>query len=279
MDVIKLGATLDLMLAKYNESLVGAQPSIDGWFLMGSPLPITTICIIYMYYVLYFGPRHMKDRKPYDIQSLILVYNFMQVAYNLYMVYLYYREKNFPVYFFSFGCANVSPLEARIFYMNAYSGFWTYFLNKIVDLLDTVFFVLRKKQSHVTFLHVYHHVVTLALTWILLKYYPGQEPAIVGILNTIIHTIMYTYYSIAAMGPEYKKYLWWKKYITWGQIIQFILVITYCGLALIFSCNYNLNVIKAIILHAGVNLVLFLNFYYNAYIKPSKIEALQQKQK
>ena len=31
---------------------------------------------------------------------------------------------------------------------------------------------------------------------------------------------MYTYYMIAAMGPKYQKYLWWKKYITTIQLVS-----------------------------------------------------------
>lgn len=36
-----------------------------------------------------------------------------------------------------------------------------YFYVRIIDLLDTVMFVLSKKLSHVTFLHVYHHVIVI----------------------------------------------------------------------------------------------------------------------
>jgi len=38
-----------------------------------------------------------------------------------------------------------------------------------------VFFVLRKKQNQVTFLHVYHHTITALFSWGYLKYLPGTS--------------------------------------------------------------------------------------------------------
>ena len=35
-------------------------------------------------------------------------------------------------------------------------GWWAW-MSRFLDMLDTVFFVLRKKNNQVTFLHVYHH--------------------------------------------------------------------------------------------------------------------------
>lgn len=55
-----------------------------------------------------------------------------------------------------------------------YNSAWWYFFSKIVELLDTVFFVLRKKQSQVTFLHVYHHAITMFFSWGYLKFLPGK---------------------------------------------------------------------------------------------------------
>ena len=31
---------------------------------------------------------------------------------------------------------------------------------------------------------------------------------------------MYTYYGLAALGPSVQKYLWWKKYLTWVQLVS-----------------------------------------------------------
>ena len=34
---------------------------------------------------------------------------------------------------------------------------WWYFISKFVDFLDSFFFVLRKKSSHLSTLHLVHH--------------------------------------------------------------------------------------------------------------------------
>lgn len=38
-------------------------------------------------------------------------------------------------------------------------------------------------------------------------------------LNSFIHVVMYTYYGLAGLGPHMQKYLWWKKYLTWMQLV------------------------------------------------------------
>lgn len=41
-----------------------------------------------------------------------------------------------------------------------------------------------------------------------------------AVVNCAVHTIMYFYYAIAALGPAYQKYLWWKKYLTTIQLVH-----------------------------------------------------------
>lgn len=52
--------------------------------------------------------------------------------------------------------------------------------------------------------------------------YAGHQGAVCGILNMIIHAIMYSYYFLSALGPKMQKYLWWKKYLTRLQIVSMI---------------------------------------------------------
>jgi len=44
---------------------------------------IVTIILGYLYFVFSFGPKFMKDRKPYELSSIITIYNAVQVATNL----------------------------------------------------------------------------------------------------------------------------------------------------------------------------------------------------
>jgi fatty acid elongase 3 len=102
-------------------------------------------------------------------------------------------------------------------HMNGPIFFWSYvfYLSKYYEFFDTLFIILKKKELQ--FLHVYHHSIIVVLClWFLrenvLFFFSGV------VINATIHTFMYYYYSIASLG----KTVWWKKYLTTGQIIQFI---------------------------------------------------------
>lgn len=94
-----------------------------------------------------------------------------------------------------------------------------------------VFFVLRKKDKQVTFLHLYHHTVMPMISWGATKYYPGGHGSFIGMINSFVHIVMYTYYLLSAFGPRVQPYLWWKKYITTMQLVcifqQPIMVLDY----------------------------------------------------
>lgn len=55
------------------------------------------------------------------------------------------------------------------------SALWWYYISKGVEFLDTVFFILRKKFTQVSFLHVYHHCTMFILWWIGIKWVPGGQ--------------------------------------------------------------------------------------------------------
>lgn len=137
---------------------------------------------------------------------------------------------------------------------------------KMSELLDTVFFVLRKKQNQITFLHVYHHTMTAVVSWIYVRFLPGEQCALLGLINSFVHVIMYTYYLLAALGPQYKKYLWWKKYITWIQLVQFVIVLSYLMMVLMMDCK----VPKALTYFMMTNMVIFLYLFGDFYRKTYK---------
>jgi elongation of very long chain fatty acids protein 4 len=52
---------------------------------------------------------------------------------------------------------------------------WVYYLIKLVDLLDTVLFALRKKSNQISFLHVFHHFSMVINSWLGVKYVAGGQ--------------------------------------------------------------------------------------------------------
>jgi hypothetical protein len=61
--------------------------------------------------------------------------------------------------------------------------------------------------------------------WFGVKFTPGGHSTFFGLLNTAVHIVMYTYYLFAAMGPQYQRFLWWKKYLTGLQMVSFFVFV------------------------------------------------------
>nr|ADC84506.1 RE02623p [Drosophila melanogaster] len=142
---------------------------------------------------------------------------------------------------------------------------WWYYFSKFTEFMDTIFFVLRKKSSQVTTLHVIHHGCMPMSVWFGVKFTPGGHSTFFGLLNTFVHIVMYTYYMFSAMGPQYQKYLWWKKYLTTLQMVQFILIMVHAFQLLFIDCNYPKAFVWWIGMHAVMFFFLFNEFYKAAY--------------
>lgn len=52
--------------------------------------------------------------------------------------------------------------------------------------------------------------------------FSGGHGTFFGLLNTFVHIVMYSYYALAALGPQVQRYLWWKKYITVLQMVSLV---------------------------------------------------------
>lgn len=90
-------------------------------------------------------------------------------------------------------------------------------------------------------------------------------------LNSFVHIVMYFYYMVAAMGPQYQKYIWWKKYLTTFQMLQFIAIFTH-QFQLLFrpDCDYPSGFMVWIGLHGIMFLFLFSDFYKAKYRSVAK---------
>ena len=63
-----------------------SDPRTKDWFLLfGSPVPVWIITVLYIVTVTYIGPKFMENRKPYSLQTFMIVYNIGLVFASLYM--------------------------------------------------------------------------------------------------------------------------------------------------------------------------------------------------
>lgn len=259
----------------YQNWIKDADPRVADWPLMSSPLLQTVILAAYVYFVKRLGPRLMENRKPFELKGALVAYNAAMVVFSIYLCYEFLMSGWATGY--TYRCDLVdfsnSPQAVRMAWTC-----WLFYFSKFIELLDTVFFVLRKRNAQVTFLHVYHHTIMPWTWWFGVKFAPGGLGSFHGMVNSFVHVIMYSYYGLAAAGPAYQKYIWWKKYMTVIQLVQFVLVQAHIAqFFFLKDCPYNYPIFLYIIFVYGlVFLILFLNFWYQAYTKglrpPKKLE-------
>jgi hypothetical protein len=149
-------------------------------------------------------------------------------------------------------------------------GAWSviFYISKFYEFLDTWILILKGKPA--SLLQVYHHTGIGIAMWIGIL---SQSPWLQGVvgLNSVIHTLMYTYFFIKTLSPttEIKA----AKNLTRAQIGQFFTGIAISSPILVFgkSCDTSSSRLGlAFLLTYGVGLIaLFMSFASRRYKKRS----------
>ena len=104
-----------------------------------------------------------------------------------------------------------------------------------------------------------------SIVWFTIRFAPGGHSSFCSFVNSFVHVIMYTYYGMAAIGPSMAPFIWWKKYITKLQLVQFVIVFTHCFQLLFRECDYPRIFMAYIGLYSVLFLCMFSDFYKKAY--------------
>uniref|UniRef100_A0A8D8R051 Elongation of very long chain fatty acids protein n=1 Tax=Cacopsylla melanoneura TaxID=428564 RepID=A0A8D8R051_9HEMI len=215
------------VFTRFDERLSEFQdPRTKGFPLLQSTTFVLITTLVYLLIVLYAGPRYMANRKAIKLKTVIRAYNVMQICVCSYIVYQSFAN-DFSVSRALFTtCYPVSKDPADQKARNIITLFYVTYLIKLSELVETVFFVLRKKFNQVSGLHLYHHVSTLYIIWYAARYYPGGVALFPILLNSIVHIVMYAYYLVSNFGPKWQARMApIKPYITIVQMAQFVLLI------------------------------------------------------
>ncbi|XP_011203626.3 elongation of very long chain fatty acids protein F-like [Bactrocera dorsalis] len=247
----------------------------------GAIWPIVVVNVFFVVFAFRLGPWLMRNREPFNLKRVIMVYNIFQIIYNGIMAVLsvkllsHYLEQ-------PDGLACIRPMSMdhpakkfEIFCVLLYIG------NKFSDYLETLFFILRKSYKQVTVLHVYHHIMMTTFLYLhMVTRGIGGQGSTIGMLNTFVHVVMYVYYLLSSINTELKKSLWWKKYITQLQLAQFAILFVHqlWPLVMVPDCPVSTVWQCLALTQAVVMMWMFGNFYHKTYIRKPKDKQLTGKQ-
>jgi elongation of very long chain fatty acids protein 4 len=225
--------------------------------------------VLYLLMV-YFGPKYMKNRKEFQIKPYIFTYNLYQCILNIWCVAAMIHEVYTNTWFKAPWGNSPQPGTGgfRIAFL-----VWVHYNNKFVELLDTLFMILRKKDKQVSFLHCYHHVLLIWSWFFVCKFEAGGDCYFGACVNSFIHILMYGYYTLALLNIPCP----WKKWITNCQMVQFMLCLSH-SIYVVYKGNMPIELPLAQGFVMVNMLVLFGNFYSKSYGKKAeKIEGKIQK--
>ncbi|KAH7968515.1 hypothetical protein HPB52_009108 [Rhipicephalus sanguineus] len=206
----------------------------------------------------------MSRQKPFDLKTCILVYNLLATLLSVFFVCRFVKLAYWDLgYAFLQDLYTIDSLASREILRLS----WWFYMFKLRELTETVLFVLRKKDKQISALHVVHHVIVAWNMWLDVTYGAQSHDMFVRCLNTLLHVFMHTYYFLAALGPAYKRLLWWKKYMTMMQIWQFVILLAH-AIGMVFAeGNYVGLFVWLEVAQAILFFVWFMIFYIQAYSK------------
>ncbi|XP_060756064.1 elongation of very long chain fatty acids protein 2 [Neoarius graeffei] len=251
---------IDTWLNSAVDKLFGERdPRTRGWLLLDSCTPTLVLTFIYLL-IVYLGPKYMKNKMAYTLKNVLLLYNFGVTMLSFYMLV----ELISATWSAGYNLKCQGLFDGGEGDIRVAKVLWWYYFSKLIEFLDTIFFILRKKNNQITFLHVYHHASMFNIWWCVLNWIPCGQSFFGPTLNSFIHVLMYSYYSLSII-PSMQKYLWWKRYLTQAQLVQFILTITHTLSAVVFPCGFPLGCLFFQSSYMVTLVILFINFYMQTY--------------
>ncbi|CAJ1365310.1 unnamed protein product [Effrenium voratum] len=226
--------------------------------------------------LLHFSSRLMEARVPIQqsIFETLVVYNMTQFLFNAFVSGELLREAWAQGFRRPWGNVFTYSKEGhRLGYL-----IWLHYHGCQLELLDTLFVVIRKKFQKITFLHVWLRILNMWGWWFACRYACGGDTYFPAAVNSATRAVVYAFYSWSLL-TERGVPLVQKAHVTELQMFQFAI----CACHALF-CVYNfwnMQIPRAVLLIYFLcmmnGLMLYTDFHYQ---EEGKSEArLQQSRK
>ncbi|XP_016987631.1 elongation of very long chain fatty acids protein 4 [Drosophila rhopaloa] len=231
------------------------------WPLVDSPWNVPVLLACYLLMVGY-GPKWIARYKPLQLRVPLFCHSLAMVLLNAHICMELFTASRALDYSFKCQPCRVSynPNEIRMA-----AAFWWFYISKILEFADTAFFILRHKWMQLSFLHVYHHSTMFIFCWVFIKWMPTGSVYVPTIINSFVHVIMYSYYALSVLGPRVQKFLWWKRYLTALQLVQFTIVLLWALQMVIQGCKFGTWISAVGAAYMVPFLFMFGKFYVQKY--------------
>lgn len=263
----------------YADVNLTSTPPTKGLLGVDSPTPVLLGIATYLISVT-LGLRWIKSsdlkprlHEPFLLQAFVILHNLFCLGLSLYM------------------CLNISLRAYQLNYAlwgNAYNpretpmAFYIYifYMSKYAEFLDTIIMLFKRNTRQVTVLHVYHHVSIAFIWWMIAHHAPGGDAYFSAAINSAVHVFMYLYYLLSALlrnnEKARRKYLFWGKYLTQLQMVQFLFNMIQAYYCIKFKPVYPQFLCKILFYYMISLLLLFSNFYLRKYSMGTKAKQKRQ---
>jgi elongation of very long chain fatty acids protein 4 len=245
------------------------SPATKDFIAVKTPTVLFSSLLIYIL-IIGIGYAHIKrtrnnllnNKDPTYLRFFVVLHNIFLILLSLYMC---------------FGCIFEAIKNKYYIWGNQYREeelklakyIYIFYVSKIYEFVDTFIMLLKGNIKQISFLHVYHHSTISFIWWMITRKAPGGDAYFSAALNSWVHVCMYTYYLSATLIGKNKlirdKYLWWGKYLTQLQILQFVLNLLQALYCSAFS-PYPKWISKLLFFYMLSLLLLFGHFYYIKHI-------------
>jgi len=265
---------------KYNRVLIFEENFLDNNYRIGTMNWMRnnwtlSLLISLIYVLIIFGlKRYMENRIEYKLKSVLVLWNAGLAIFSILGAL-----RTLPEFIYTINEKGFRYSVCVETFSYGVTGFWLFLfvLSKPLELLDTIFLLLRKRE--VIFLQWYHHLTVLLMAWLSTTEYPSTSRWF-STINYSIHAIMYSYFTIMSLKIVHMP-KWISMMITGLQILQMIVGIYVNYKAYQFKqkgeCSVSyMNIYLTILMYLSF-FYLFFKFFFDKYFRSNQKLLLKKK--
>jgi elongation of very long chain fatty acids protein 6 len=183
------------------ETIGMTESQVKTWdFMRANPWLPYAVCSFYGL-AIFFGQKYFASRPALDWRRAMATWNLGLAAFSFWGFMRTAPQLVHNLYYYGWE-STLQTNPFNILGMGS-STIWVqaFVLSKFVELIDTLFIVVHKKQ--LLFLHWYHHITVLVFCWYC---WTNTQPMgiIFCVVNYAVHSVMYFYYYLMAVKSKPK---------------------------------------------------------------------------